>query len=91
MADLPVDPQRLQQEFPDLTAADLEAYVAVTRRILEAGPRERARVTREAVEGGRRARERAAAGAALSREEALALRYLDAVDKMQRSSRTPPR
>ena len=52
--DLPVDPDRLRRQFPDLTAEDVDAYVAVTRRILDAPPGERPRITRDALEGGRR-------------------------------------
>jgi hypothetical protein len=83
---LPVDPARLRKEFPDLTDDDLQAYVAVTKRILEAGVKDRARVTREVMESGRQAREKAARGAKLSREEAKAASYLAALDKVQRST-----
>jgi hypothetical protein len=82
---LPVDPERLRREFPALTAEDLEAYIQVTRRILDAPPARRSRITREALEGGRLAREKAARGEALPGAEALLARYVDAVGKMQRS------
>jgi hypothetical protein len=81
---LPVDPERLRREFPELTDDDLEAYVAVTRRILAAPAPDRGRLTREVVEGGRRAREKARG--TLSAQEALWSRYVAAVDKMQRST-----
>ncbi len=81
---LPVDPERLRREFPALTAEDVDAYVQITRRILGAAPDARPRVTREAVEGARRAREKAGRGEVLDGREALLVRYLDAVDKMQR-------
>jgi hypothetical protein len=82
-ARLPVDPERLRKEFPALTAADLDAYVTVTRRILETPPAERSRVTREALEGGRRALEKAARGETLGAAEAVLARYVEAVGKMQ--------
>jgi hypothetical protein len=81
---LPVDPARLRREFPALTPEDLDAYVQVTRRILDAAPPARARVASEAVAGGRRAKDKAARGEVLEAGEALLLRYLDAVAKMQR-------
>jgi hypothetical protein len=83
-ARLPVEPERLHREFPALTHEDVEAYVQVTRRILDAAGGERPRVTREALEGGRRAREKAARGEPLDAGEALLARYLDALAKMQR-------
>jgi hypothetical protein len=83
---LPVEPERLRKEFPELSDEDLAAYVAVTRRILEAAPKDRARLTREVLEGGREAREKAARGARLSGEEGLRMRYISAVDKIQRST-----
>ena len=83
---LPVDPERLRQEFPELSDEDVEAYASVTRRILEASVKDRPRVTREVVAGGRQAREKAASGARLSRDETLWMRYLAAVDKLQRST-----
>ena len=84
MSDLPVDPERLRRQFPDLTPSDLAAYVEVTRRILaERRPDKRARLTREVLARGRQARQRAAAGLTVSNAESLAARYLDAVEKMQ--------
>jgi len=83
---LPVDPERLRRQFPELTEADLEAYQAVTRRILaESSPDRRARLTRETLARGRQAREKQAAGGALTGEEARDLGYLQAVTKMQAS------
>jgi hypothetical protein len=82
--DLPVDPVRLKAQFPALTDDDVAAYQDVTRRILAADSSdERARITRETLSLGRSAREKRAAGAALAATEEAALRYLDAVDKMQ--------
>jgi hypothetical protein len=83
---LPVDPQRLRRQFPQLTAEDLQAYEEVTRRILrEASPVRRARLTRETLARGRRARDKQAAGGTLTVEEARDLSYLQAVAKMQAS------
>lgn len=82
--ELPVDPARLRQQFPELTDGDIQAYEEVTRRILsERRPEARAKLTRRIVGEGRQARQRAAAGAALSADESLAVRYLGAVEKMQ--------
>lgn len=81
---LPVDPERLRREFSALTPEDVDAYVEVTRRIMGAAPDARGHVAREAIAGGRRAREKAARGVVLAADEALFLRYLDAVGKMQR-------
>jgi hypothetical protein len=84
MSDLPVDRERLRQQFPELTDDDLEAYEVVTRRILEKkGPAERGRLTRTVMEAARAARVKNASGDALTDEERLVLRYLDAVEKMQ--------
>lgn len=81
---LPVDPARLMAQFPALTADDLEAYGAMTRKILAAATAdERARITALALATGRAARDKQQAGAALSREEQDALRYVLALDKMQ--------
>jgi hypothetical protein len=91
---LPVDPDRLKQQFPALTVEDLDAYTQVTRRILgERSPDERARLIRDTLARGRQAREKQAAGAALTAAEALDLRYLQAVAKMQASTvkRAPAR
>ena len=77
---LPVDPARLRARFPSLTDEDVEAYVAVTRRILAQGdPGRRAKVTREVLERARRARE----AGPKDDDDRAALRYLDAVEKMQ--------
>jgi hypothetical protein len=84
---LPVDPERLKRQFPDLTDADLAAYTEVTHRILaESSPDKRARLTRETLARGREAREKQAGGAVLARAEALDLAYLLAVAKMQSST-----
>ncbi len=91
---LPVDPDRLKRQFPDLTVEDLAAYTEVTRRILgERSPDERARLIRDTLARGRQAREKQATGAALTAAEALDLRYLQAVAKMQASTvkRAPAR
>ena len=83
--DLPVDPARLRRQFPDLTDGDIAAFEEVTRRILGEGqPEARARLAREIVARGREATTRAATGVTLSAEETLAVRYLAAVDKMNR-------
>jgi hypothetical protein len=84
---LPVDPERLRRQFPDLTADDLAAYTEVTRRILgEASPDKRARLLRDTLARGQQARDKRAAGAALTEGELLDLRYLQAVAKMQGST-----
>ncbi len=84
---LPVDPERLRRQFPELTAEDVEAYEEVTRRILaEPSPERRARLTRDTLARGRQARDRQAAGAGLTEAETLELRYLQAVAKMQAST-----
>ena len=84
---LPVDPERLQRQFPELTEADLEAYEAVTLRILaESSPDRRARLTRDTLARGRQARDKQASGGALTADEARDLRYLQAVAKMQPST-----
>ena len=84
---LPVDPERLRRQFPDLTVEDLNAYTEVTRRILdEPSPDRRARLTRDTLARGRQARAKQAAGAALTEAEALDLRYVQAVAKMQAST-----
>jgi len=84
---LPVDPDRLKQQFPDLTVEDLNAYTEVTRRILaEPSPDRRARLTRDTLARGRQAREKQATGAALTDAEMLDFRYLQAVAKMQTST-----
>ena len=84
---LPVDPERLRRQFPELTADDIAAYEEVTRRILgEPSSGRRARLTRDTLARGRQARDKQAAGAALTEAEALDLRYLQAVAKMQAST-----
>jgi len=85
--DLPVDPERLRRLFPQLTDEDLAAYAEVTRRILsEPSPERRARVIRETLARGRQARDRQASGGVLTDAEALDVRYLSAVAKMQGST-----
>ncbi|MBI3932007.1 MAG: hypothetical protein HY317_01205 [Acidobacteria bacterium] len=79
---LPVDPERLREQFPHLTADDLEAYVAVTRKVL-ADPGAKGRVMRGIMEAATAGRDKEAAGDSPSPDEALALRYLRAVEKMQ--------
>jgi hypothetical protein len=79
---LPVDPERLKRRFPELTERDLQAYVEVTTRLL-ADPARRSEVARELLGRARRARARGS-GAALSAEDALALGYLESIEKMQR-------
>ena len=83
---LPVDPDRLKQQFPDLTVEDLNAYTEVTRRILGRSPDARARLIRDTLARGRQAREKQATGVALTEAEVLDLRYLQAVAKMQAST-----
>jgi hypothetical protein len=83
MSDLPVDPERLRQQFPELTDADIEAYVNVTRRILEKnGTAERGKLTRDIMETARAARAKSSAGAELTERERQALRYLAAVGNL---------
>jgi hypothetical protein len=79
---LPVDPERLRFQFPSLTDEDLEAFAAVTRRIL-ADPRQRGRVLAETMTLAQRAREKVALDAALDEAERLALAYASALAKMQ--------
>jgi hypothetical protein len=75
----PVDPERLRREFPALDDGDLAAYLEVSRRILaERDPAARARLTRETLARARAARD--GSGPA----DALAARYLAAIEKMQR-------
>jgi hypothetical protein len=81
---LPVDPDRLRRQFPSLTDDDLQAYVEVTRRILALRrAADRAGLTREILARGRQVRDQASADGPRSAEDALALRYLLAVAKMQ--------
>jgi ribosomal protein L12E/L44/L45/RPP1/RPP2 len=79
---LPVEPERLRTLFPSLTDEDIDAYVAVTTRVL-ADPRSRGRAMAEVMAAAQRASEREAGGAELAQDERLALRYLRAVGKMQ--------
>jgi hypothetical protein len=88
MKALPVDPERLRTRFPDLSESDVEAYVAVTRRVLQDSAA-KARVMREVMDSARAAREKEAVGGALTHGESLALRYLRAVEKMQHSTARP--
>jgi hypothetical protein len=84
---LPIDPDRLKQQFPDLTVEDLSAYTEVTRRILdEPSPDRRAGLTRDTLARGRQARDKQATGAALTEGELLDFRYLQAMAKMQGST-----
>ena len=85
---LPVDPERLRARFPDLTDEDLEAYTTVTRRVLR-DPASKARSMLEVMARARSAREKQAGGGPLTRDEALALSYLRAVEKMQGSAARP--
>jgi hypothetical protein len=80
---LPVDPDRLRRQFPALTADDVAAYVEVTRFILAApGPYERAQRTRQVMTDARNARQRSAEDT-LTSAESRALKYLNALEKMQ--------
>jgi hypothetical protein len=81
---LPVDPARLKKQFPTLSAEDLEAYVAVTRRVL-ADPKAKGKLMREIMALARVAQQKQPA--ALSDAEALAVAYLAAVQKMQGRAR----
>lgn len=84
MTDLPVDPDRLRKQFPQLTDEDIDAYAGITRRILEKkGPVERGKLTRDIMDTARTARAKSTAGSELTERERQALRYLDAVEKMQ--------
>jgi hypothetical protein len=82
MAGLPVDPERLRREFPQLTDEDIDSYVEVTTRVL-GDPKNRGRAMAGLLDRARSAREKRSNGQALAEEEALALRYLVAVEKMQ--------
>jgi hypothetical protein len=84
---LPVDPERLRRQFPALTTEDLDAYEAVTHRILaEPSADRRARLTTDTLARGRQAREKKASGGRLTADEARDLGYLLAVEKMQAST-----
>ena len=78
----PVDPERLRARFPDLTADDLAAYLEVTGHVL-ADPDARDlphRLLALAPAAERRAPDDR------TREDRLALRYRDAMRKMQAST-----
>ena len=85
MRRLPVDPARLRSQFKDLSEQDLEAYAAVTRRVL-ADPARKGRLLRAVMLLARAARAKQGAGEALEADESQALRYLHAVEKMQGST-----
>lgn len=85
MSRLPVDPERLRKQFKDLSEEDLEAYAAVTRRVLE-DPARKGRLMREILLLARGARAKRAAGEALTADEQQALGYLHALEKMQGST-----
>ncbi len=90
---VPIEPGRLKEEFPGLTTDELDAYVTVTKRVL-AKPEARARVMRDVMAQADEAQRKASVGARLKPEEALLLRYLRALSKMQRSTvagRKPPK
>jgi hypothetical protein len=80
---LPVDPERLKAEFPDVSSDDLDAYVQVTKRVLAAGPKERPKLIRQILDGALDAREKEMQGKALTDQERLWIRYRAAVEKMQ--------
>jgi hypothetical protein len=82
---LPVEPERLRAEFPDLTDEDLAAYSAVTRRIL-ADPAARGRIVREVMASAQEAAELAERGLPLTKAQLQALQYRKAVARMQRST-----
>jgi hypothetical protein len=79
---LPVPAERLRQQFPSLTDDDLEAYTEVTRRLL--GQAKKGRALSDVMTTAVRAREKEAAGEALDATESLALRYVRAMEKMQK-------
>ena len=79
---LPVAPERLRSRFPSLTDEDIEAYSAVTERVL-ADARSRGLAMSGVMAAAQRAAEREAGGAELTDDERLALRYVRAVSKMQ--------
>lgn len=82
--DLPVDLERLRRHFPELTDEDVDAYAAVTRRVL-ADPKAKGKIMGGLMALARLAREKDPAGASLTEDERLAVRYVQAVEKMQRS------
>jgi len=77
-----VAPDTLRRRFPSLSDADLDAYVAVTRRVLAAGPL-RARALKQVLSLARAARAQEASGQSLTPEAREALGYLSAIEKMQ--------
>ena len=79
---LPVSPERLRSLFPSLTDEDMDAYVAVTTRVL-ADPRSRGPAMADVMAAAKRAAERDAGDGELTEDERLALRYVRAVAKMQ--------
>lgn len=82
---LPVDLDRLKAEFPELGHEELQAYVAVTRRVL-GDPAARAKAMREVLTAARAAEQKASAGGTLTPEEQTLARYLAALARMQRST-----
>jgi hypothetical protein len=79
---LPVSAERLRQQFPSLTDDDLEAYTEVTSRLL--GQAKKGRALSDVMTTAVRAREKEAAGESLDAAESVALRYLRAMEKMQK-------
>jgi len=79
---LPVPPERLKERFPSLTDDDLRAYTEVTQRFL--GGTKRGRALSDLMAAAQRAREKEAAGETPAEAESLALRYLRAMEKMQK-------
>ena len=82
-----MDPEKLLAQFPQLSDDDLAAYVEITRRILS-DPAARGRAMAEVLTRARTARGKQAAGQGLDGDESLALRYLNAVEKMQGRTRS---
>ena len=80
MTKLPVEPERLRRQFPRLSDEDLDAYVAVTRRVL-ADPAAKGRILRALMEAAKGAREKPAEQR--TADETLAVGYLQAMEKMQ--------
>ena len=79
---LPVPAERLKDLFPSLTDDDLRAYAEVTRRLL--GEASKGRALTEVMAAAQRARDKEASGGTPDEEESLALRYLRAMEKMQK-------
>ncbi len=79
---LPVPPERLKERFPSLTDDDLRAYTEVTERLL--GEAKKGRVFSDLMAAAQRGREKETAGGTPDEAEALALRYLRAMEKMQK-------